>query len=287
MENLKEIYECFSELKNIASDFGDLTGEYDIYTNSKVYEIVIANYFNHDIVKGHSNTFDAISHGKLMEYKHFKRSSSNYTWTFNDYSDKTLERLKKADVYFVFIDDEELNLIDSMKWFYMVPGKVIAEYILKKSKTLSNNRAMINISPRQLETFLHVEKIPCHPGDTGKYADFIFGIKEAISQLENITGTYNLLTSNKIWELVLAMELGHKINSHKGGINGEYDAFLYNNLYEYKISSGNNSWTFEDLSEKVFDRLNRMHRIVVAKIDKCNFSVIQYYFLDPHKTCRY
>ena len=67
----------------------------DIYSNSKIYEILIANQFDHRIIPGHSGSRDAKDlNGNEIEYKHYKESSSNHTWTFNDFSDTTIEKLK-------------------------------------------------------------------------------------------------------------------------------------------------------------------------------------------------
>lgn len=271
----------------IAKDFGDVTGEYDIYTNSKVYEIVIANYLDYNTIKGHSKSFDAEKDGNFAEIKHYKKSSKNHTWTFNDYSNETLAHLETEDVFFCFIDDESEDLANSFKWFYKVSGLDVADYIRTKSEHLTNTRSMINISPKQVETFLHGKKALCCPVYSGKYMKYLIDIYETVSELEQVSETYNLLTSNKLWELVLATELGHTVNCDQGGSTGLYDAFKDNLKYEYKISARSNAWTFEDLSENVLNRLRSMHRIVVSRIDKSNFTVLGYFYLDPEKTCKY
>ena len=281
------IYPLFERLKKIADNFGDITGEYDIYTNSKVYEIVIANYFNFNLIKGHSKSYDAEKDNHFVELKHYKKSSKNHTWTFNDYSDKTLANLETEDVYFCFINDDGDDLANTIKWYYKVSGVDVANYIRAKSVRLTNNRSMINISPKQLETYFNAEKSLCCPVYSGKYMKYLKDINKTVLELERISGTYNLLTSNKLWELVLATELGHIINCEQGGSKGLCDAFKDNLKYEYKISARSNSWTFEDSSENVLGRLRSMHRIVISKIDKRKFDVLYYYFLDPQKTCNY
>lgn len=282
------IYPLFERLKKIANDYGNSTDEYDIYTNSKVYEIVIANYFNLNLIKGHSKSYDAEKDGHFMELKHYKKSSKNHTWTFNDYTDKTLANLETEDVYFCFINDENSDdLANTIKWYYKVSGVDIANYIRAKSAQLKNNRSMINISPKQLETYFCAKKTLCVPVYSGKYMKYLIDINQTVSELEKVSGTYNLLTSNKLWELVLATELGHIINCKQGGTKGRFDASKDDLMFEYKISAKGNSWTFEDSSENVLNRLRSMYRIVIARINKREFKVSYYYFLDPQKTCNY
>ena len=74
-------------------------------------------------------------------------------------------------------------------------------------------------------------------------------IYNIIQELEYITRTKNLLTSNKFWELLVALNLNHTVNSEQGGREGAHDATdKFGNTYEYKVSK-NYSWNFQDISQ--------------------------------------
>ena len=76
------------------SDFFYANGIVDIYTNSKIFEVFIANQFGHQIINRHAYSPDAKDqYGNFYEYKHYKQSSSNHTWTFNDFTDRTIKKL--------------------------------------------------------------------------------------------------------------------------------------------------------------------------------------------------
>ena len=46
----------------------------------------------------------------------------------------------------------------------------------------------------------------------------------------------NILTSNKIWEVITSVHLNHNVNSEQGGRKGSHDAYdKTGNQYEYKI----------------------------------------------------
>ncbi|MDE7093589.1 MAG: hypothetical protein K2O52_01630, partial [Oscillospiraceae bacterium] len=154
---------------------------------------------------------------------------------------------------------------------------------------LKNKRNMINISAHQLETELKGKavKIECDENLSCKqYDSYLQAISEIISELEELNGVKNLLTSNKIWELFLANYLGHQVNSHQGGDNGSYDASVNEKIFEYKIINFYRypSWCFEDLSDNVFKRLESMDAIVVARVNKRRFNVWECYALNPKRT---
>ena len=281
----KILNSIFLELRNIQEELGNLTGEYNIYSSSKIYEIIIANMFGHNIVTG-AHGADAQSYNDYYEYKHYKESSSNHTWTFNDYSQDTLDKLKSKTVFFVHIDDvKHNNPFDYIDWYYKVSGDVIADYISNWAKKSDNQRKMVNISALQLEKNCEVNKIyPTNDCSNGHYSVYIKRIFECINYLEKMTYTTNLLTSNKLWELFLANKLGHRINSKQGGIGGKHDAEDFNNRkFEYKISQ-TKSWVFEDVSDAVIDNMRLLDGIYVATVNKRYFTTRGIFLLDTKKT---
>ena len=281
----KIIDNIFLKLKNIQEEFGNLTGEFNIYSSSKIYEIIIANMFGHNIVIG-THGADAQNYNNYYEYKHFKESSTNHTWTFNDYSQETLDKLKTKTVFFVHINDiQHNNPFDYIDWYYEVSGDIIANYILKWAKKSGNQRKMVNISASQLESNCKVKRIyPSKDCSNGHYSIYIKKIFECINDSEKITKTTNLLTSNKLWELFLANKLGHKINSKQGGIGGKHDAEDYvGRKFEYKISQ-RPTWTFEDVSDAVIANMRLLDGIYVSLINKRQFATKGVFFLDTNKT---
>ena len=148
----KSFYGVVDELKRIQKIFHNEFDVDDIWTNSKVFEIITANEFNHELIPGHSGSRDAREGSKIFEYKHFKKSSSNHSWTFNDYSDNTFDKLEKTHrVIFAHINDVDYGFPGKLDWYYSVSGKVIADYLRVHTKPLKNNRDAINISAKQLE----------------------------------------------------------------------------------------------------------------------------------------
>ena len=132
------------------ADYFFSNGIDDIYTNSKIYEVLIAEQFGHQIINGHANTPDARDEdGEFYEYKHYKVSSSNHTWTFNDFTDRTIEKLHYVkEVYFTIVNDE--YTIPHIEKIYVVPGEEVARYMEEKTQHIFNLRRMINISPMQI-----------------------------------------------------------------------------------------------------------------------------------------
>ena len=81
-------------MKSLQKIFYKEQGVNDLWSNSKVYEIIIANGLSHNLIPGHSGSRDAIDNNNIKyEYKHFKKLSSNHSWTFNDYSENTIKGL--------------------------------------------------------------------------------------------------------------------------------------------------------------------------------------------------
>ena len=87
--DLRQLIERLKQLSDIFYD----NGIEDIYTNSKIYEVLMSEQFGHKIINGHVNTLDAIQraiymntnilsclaliiHGHLMIFQ--MRQSQNY-----------------------------------------------------------------------------------------------------------------------------------------------------------------------------------------------------------------
>lgn len=283
------INSLFLKLKEIQENFGELTGEYNIYSSSKIYEIIIANLLNHYILAGAHGADAYDGSGEYYEYKHYKASSSNHTWTFNDYTNETLSELESQTVIFAHIND--IDFTDPLKyidWYYKIDGKTISKYIINWSEKSENKRKMINISSSQLENDCNADKIFVNSENIkGIYSDYIIKVFECVASLEKVTQTKNLLTSNKLWELFLANSLGHNINSKQGGVEGKYDAKDSSDLkYEYKISQ-NTKWIFEDVSDEVISNMRLLDGIYLSQIDKRNFDIIKILSLNVDKTMTY
>ena len=110
--NKKRFFTLIDKYRKIQANFMKEFAVDDIFSNSKIYEIVIANELEHILIQGHSGSKDAKDDsGRIYEYKHYKESSSNHTWTFNDFSDATIEGLNSCDyVIFAHISIKLLNL---------------------------------------------------------------------------------------------------------------------------------------------------------------------------------
>jgi hypothetical protein len=282
--NLERIEYLFDELRKIQTFFYTNFQVDDIYSNSKIYEFIMANRFNHKAIPGHSGSRDALDeHGNEIEYKHFKESSSNHTWTFNDFSDTTIEKLKTTPyVYFVYVDDVNFPYPGQVKWSYIARGTEISKFLSVATTSITNKRKMINVSVRNLESIgikrtIHTFFDP----KNGFYGKQLGGIISIALELESLTGTKGILTSNKIWELLVAIKLNHKVNSEQGGREGAHDAYDdKGNLYEYKVSK-NHSWNFQDISENVLNKYLSDKAIILAVVDKKNLKIEKIYEADP------
>lgn len=277
------ISQKIAQMKNLQKIFYSEFGVDDIWSNSKIYEIIVANFLNHELIPGHSGSKDAFFYVNKKriecEYKHYKESSSNHTWTFNDFSDATISSLRNnVNVYFAHIDDsKEIPLFD---WYYEVPGEKVADFLEEKTPIITNARKMINISKNDIENKMNIYKSYAN-NYPGKYQKYLFEIFSIITCLENITNTKNLLTSNKFWELLVALKLNHKINSEQGGREGAHDAYdEYGNTYEYKVSK-TYSWNFQDISENVLNKYYSDEEIILAVVDKKNMEVLSIYSANP------
>ncbi len=275
----EEILNLRDELLNIQNIFYEKFEVDDIISNSKIYEILIANTLGHDLIKGHSGSRDATdSSGNQYEYKHFKETSSNKSWTFNDYTDNTIEKLKQTkSVIFAHIND----LVDPpiFDWYYEVDGKIVSKYLTDHTSSIQNTRKMINVSPNQIETRLGIEKIFNKQNMSGIYSKELSKLNNCVKNLENTSNIKNLMTSNKIWELLTAIELNHNVNSEQGGRAGAHDAYDENyNQFEYKISKST-SWNFQDISDNVLNKYREIRNFILVRKDPFNIKIQIIYFV--------
>lgn len=211
--------------------------------------------------------------GNLYEYKHFKLSSSNHTWTFNDFTDATIAKLYEVkDVYFAIIDDEPV--IHEVKEVYIVQGSEVAKYLKNSTLNISNHRKMINISRRQIVNNMRYRVIkPKHINISNVLRD-VFTV---VNRIELITGIRGILTSNKLWELLVSNKLGHRINPEQR----KHDACdEQGRTYEYKVTK-KYAWKFQDISENVLASYMQDEKIILAVVDKKEFIVENVYVCDP------
>lgn len=268
-----ELKQLINRLKVLA-DYFLSNGVEDIYTNSKIYEVLIAEQFGHQIINGHAYVPDARgAEGEFYEYKHYKLSSSNHTWTFNDFTDKTIEKLYYVkEVYFAVINDA--YTIPRIERIFVVPGEEVARYMEEKTPHIHNLRRMINISPTQIMSnmsydIIDFERTCC----SNKLKDIFL----TAAKIEEITGVDDILTSNKLWELLVAYELNHNVNSEQKK-HDAYDEF--GRTYEYKVGSIP-GWIFQDITQNVLESYLNDEAIVLAVVDKKRFSVERICFCKP------
>jgi len=276
--NEKKLIERMREIQGL---FFDDYGVDDIWSNSKIFEILIANNLNHDLIPGHSGSKDAKSGSIEYEYKHYKKLSSNHSWTFNDFSDNTIQKLNSEYISVIFAHIDDSASPPQFDWFYEIDGIDVSNYLAKYTQLIKNSRKMINVSSNQLETRVVCNKKFINFNNEGKYAKELKEIFFIIDKLEELTGIKNLLTSNKFWEYLVAIELNHKVNSEQGGRAGAHDA--YDNegkSYEYKVSK-TTSWNFQDISENVLKKYYEDEAIILAIVDKKNLRVTSIYSALP------
>ena len=286
-DELTKLKKILETLKKNQELFFDKYGVDDIYSNSKIFEIVIANELNHALIPGHSGSKDAKNEEGEFEYKHFKESSSNHSWTFNDYSDNTIESLKKIKAaIFAHIDDTEFPPM--LDWYIEVDGNTCSMYLDKRTKELLaskpkgkvNDRKMINLSALQLERDLKLSKTEITTiNKDGKYYKEIMEIQKNSKQMEEITGISQILTSNKFWEMLVAIILKHQVLSEQSGHDAKDDD---GNTFEYKVSK-NHSWNFQDISENVLEKYKNDKAIILAVVNKQNLVVTNIYSADSAK----
>lgn len=271
-------------LLNVQKKFKQKFQVDDIFGNSKVFEIVIANRLNHILIPGHSGSRDCKdAQGNIFEYKHYKESSSNHSWTFNDYSQAIFEKMRRENYKIIYAHMNDTNGLSrtvfkrerpkeirfpELDWYYEIPGSLMANYLEEKTKKITNTRKMINVSRKQLGAYFdpqyNYKRTPKNKFNDGPYSDDLNLIFNEIHNLEKATGVINLLTSNKIWELIASVYLNHNVNPEQGGLLGAHDAYDKDgNQYEYKISKSKN-WTFQDISEAVLEKYKSIKGFILV-----------------------
>ncbi|OGC84201.1 MAG: hypothetical protein A2W07_00740 [candidate division Zixibacteria bacterium RBG_16_43_9] len=273
MEYKNKITELVNELVQIQNEFFELFGVNDIYSNSKIFEIIIANELHHNLIPGHSGSRNGRDENRdEYEYKHYKETSSNHTWTFNDFSDTTIEKLNSVKaVVFAHIND----LCDKpfMDWCFIVPGELISKYLKEKTIKIINKRKMINVSPHQIEKELDIKKNSFESNLRGGYDKWLNRILVITKQIEKIAKVKDILTSNKCWELLIAIKLGHKVLTEQAAHDAIDDE---GNYYEYKVSK-TFSWNFQDISDNVLNKYLKDKAIILAVVDKQKFEIVKIY----------
>ena len=156
MENLSNKLNILIErMKSLQTTFYKEQGVNDLWSNSKVYEIIIANGLSHNLIPGHSGSRDAIDNNNIKyEYKHFKKLSSNHSWTFNDYSENTIKGLIDNEYRLIFAHINDENYPPKFDWYYQIEGIDVGNYLAEATKSIKNNRKIINISENQIKRFL-------------------------------------------------------------------------------------------------------------------------------------
>jgi len=283
MQNNNDVNGLIKQLKHILRNFHEKFGVKDIITNSKIFEVLIADSLDHILIPGHSGSRDAKDKSENeFEYKHYKESSSNHTWTFNDFSNTTIAKLVNTkSVIFAHIQDVAVPFPE-FDWYYEVPGVVISQYLAKATTKIKNNRKMINVGPKQISESMGITRHTVSKIERGPYTEWIKQIVEVATRIETLVGTTGVLTSNKFWEVLVALRLGHQVQSEQA----KHDAVdLEGNTYEYKVAKGY-SWSFQDISRDVLNKYLQNKSIILASVDKEEFEVKKIYEADPIKVVR-
>lgn len=289
-DNKEEIYKLISGLKDIQDYFSQKYDQKDIFSGSKFYEMIIANQLGHEMIPGQAGTKDGRDENGEYEYKHYKESSSNHSWTFNDYSDATIEGLKNIkSAIFAHIDDSVFP--PKLDWYIEVDGNTCSDYLKQRTESLLaempkgkvNARKMINFSSNQLEKDLGLTKTQVKEvNQAGLYYNKINEISTIAQELEKLTGIDQILTSDKIWELLVSLKLGHQVLSEQKGHDAKDDS---GNFYEYKVSQSY-SWNFQDISSKVLEKYKEDKSIILAIVDKEQFKVVEIYEAEPTRVVK-
>lgn len=279
---MKSYEEILINLREIQDAFEKEHGVNDIFSNSKIYEIQIANLLGHDLIPGHSGSRDARLHRMEFEYKHYKETSSNHSWTFNDFSDTTIAKLKDPQLTLIFAHIQDTTKPAIFDWYYEVSGMQMHAYMKEFTKSIKNSRKMINVSGNQVETRIGVNRIKTVP-TVGLYEFWLKRIFDITEELEFLTGVPGVITSNKIWEVVVAAKLNHKVNGEQGGRAGAHDASDdKGRWYEYKVAKSD-TWSFQDISDSVLEKYYETEAIICATVDKTTFNVVSILTITPEK----
>lgn len=131
---------------------------------------------------------------------------------------------------------------------------------------IQNKRKMINISENQIKNNMSYEIKSSYNHEHWIELEDVFLTAYKLEEALNIQG---ILTSNKLWELLVALKLNHTVNSNQK----KHDAFdEYGYTYEYKVSS-KAKWTFQDISENVLRSYLLDRYIILAVVNKKSFIV--------------
>lgn len=271
---MNKLLSLITRLKEYSSYFEEYRDISDIFTNSKIYEVVMAEQLRHTIINGHAHTPDAEdSLHNILEYKHYKTSSSNHTWTFNDFSNETIQNLSNIN-YVVFAELYDHEILPYISKLYVVPSEDVQNYLMAKTPSINNTRAMINISAHQIETEMGIFPAPLPPL---LFSEKLVGIFETANEIEQITSIPDVLTSNKLWELLVALELGHFVNPEQN----KHDAVDQSgHTYEYKVYT-RMSWSFQDISDQVLASYLNDEAIILAVVNKADFVVTNIFRCSP------
>jgi hypothetical protein len=164
-----------------------------------------------------------------------------------------------------------------------VSGALISRFLEDATKRITNKRKMINVSRKHIENQMGIKVTYTKAVENGTYSDLLDEIFTIEKELEEVTYVKHILTSNKIWEVLVAIELNHNVNEEQGGRAGAHDAFdKEGNEYEYKVSK-NHSWNFQDISSNVLNKYLNDTAIILAIVDKTRLLVTKIYSCDPQK----
>ena len=83
-------------------------------------------------------------------------------------------------------------------------------------------------SKSYIKDVLNIVKTYVETNNSGRYKQYLDMIFDVAKEIEDLTETNNVLTSNKFWEVVIAVELNHNVNSEQGGRGGAHDAYDQN-----------------------------------------------------------
>ena len=274
-----EIGDIISQLHQIQNDFENEFGISDIYSNSKLYEIMIANELNHTPIAGHSGTRNGKTKDGEFEYKHYKESSKNHTWTFNDYTKTTLGKLCSVkSVIFAHIDDADKRN-PKFDWYVEVPGKICSNYLEIASKRSKNKRRMLNVSECQIEKNCKIKRTEVIPNLEGRFTEYLEKIFSFTHKLGKATMVSQIMTSNKLWEILVAREMSHQVLSEQLGHDAKDEDGKF---YEYKVSA-RASWSFQDITESVLKKYLNDEKIVLAVVDKKRIKLKEIHIAEPEK----
>lgn len=96
-----------------------------------------------------------------------------------------------------------------IKEVYIVQGEKVAKYLENSTTGIRNHRKMINIRKHQIVNNMRHNVIKPNPVKVSNVIRDVFTVSNEIELITEIRG---ILTSNKLWELYVSGELGHRIN---------------------------------------------------------------------------